>query len=61
MSIISEWLVNLSAGWFAAAFIVPTTIKRSVKVNVWLLTANTLLCIISLFIAVEIRRYLGVL
>ena len=61
LSAFSDWLINISAGWFAAAFVIPATGKRSPKVNLVLLTLNTLFAILSLVGAVSLRRLLGVL
>ena len=58
---IADWLLNLSAGWFAAAIVVPTLSERSVRINWWLLTVNLLLAILSLLFAIHIREILGVL
>lgn len=40
---------------------VPATSKRPPKVNVLVLTVNTILAILLLFSAVELKRFLGVL
>jgi len=50
-SLLSEFLVNLSAGWFAAAFVVPITTKRPRKVSIRLLTINIILSIVCLLAA----------
>lgn len=33
LAVIAEWCVNLSAGWFGAAFIVPATARRPLAIN----------------------------
>lgn len=55
----SEWLINLSAGWFASVFVIPAFVSRSKKVSLWLLTANIILAILSLLAAIEVKRFLG--
>lgn len=50
-SLLSEFLVNLSAGWFGAAVIVPITTRRPRKVKLKLLTTNIILSIVSLVMA----------
>ena len=51
---LSDLFVNLSAGWFGAAFIVPLASKRS-KLKIWLLLVNLLFGIITLLAAVLLR------
>lgn len=59
---IADWLINLSAGWFAAAVIVPALSEKSpARISWWLLTGNLLLAILSLLFATQIRRSLGVI
>jgi len=57
----SDWLINLSAGWLASAFVIPAIGKRPTKVNFWILTVNVLLAIVTLFLAVSIKRFLRIL
>ncbi|HZE87236.1 MAG TPA: hypothetical protein VE090_03440 [Methylomirabilota bacterium] len=32
---LSDLLINLSAGWFGAAFIIPITVAKGKKNNLW--------------------------
>lgn len=50
-TIISNLFVNLSAGWFAAAFIIPATSKRKVRLSFWLFTTDILFGILCLVVA----------
>lgn len=54
--VISELLVNLSAGWFAAALIVPLQAKKPKSIGFRLLTTNVGLGILALIIAFTIRK-----
>jgi len=54
----SDWLINLSAGWFAAAFIVPSVGRKPAKVNWFILTTNMVFAILFLLEAIQIRRFL---
>jgi len=53
---ISDLLINLSAGWFGAVFILPMTVKKF-KVNLQILLLNIFCGIISLLSAVIVRIY----
>ena len=56
----SEWLINLSAGWFAAGVIITgKKLGKSTQYRNLQLTGNFILAILSLAFAVEIKRYLG--
>lgn len=57
LSVLSDLFVNLSAGWFGAAFIVPVTSKIS-KLKVWLLIINIGFGIMALVISVILRSLL---
>lgn len=57
--ILSELFVNLAAGWFAAAFIIPVTGKFPKKLNLWLLTNNLFLGTVSLLAAILLRKASG--
>lgn len=62
LSASSEWLINLSAGWFAAGvIIIGKKPGKSTKYRSLQLTGNFILAILSIAFAVEIKRYLGVL
>jgi len=54
-SVLSDLFVNLSAGWFAAAIIIPIGNRRH-KLNLWLLTTNIAFGILALIIAFQLRR-----
>jgi len=45
---LSDLFVNLSAGWFGAAIIVPLT-EPKLKLKLWVLTTNLLFGILFLF------------
>lgn len=47
---LSDWLINLSAGLFGAAFIIPATTKRSVRRNQYLVLANAVTALASFLI-----------
>jgi len=55
-SVISDLTVNLAAGFFGAAFIVPAISKRGTKINLWLLTMNSALGILFLVVAFLARK-----
>lgn len=56
---IADLLINLSAGWFGAVFVLPITTKLSKKLNVLLLTMNLTVGMLSLGFAVELRKVGG--
>jgi hypothetical protein len=58
---IADWLINLSGSWFAVAIIVPPLAKKPPKLSLILLTGNLILGILSLSLAAQIKRSLGVL
>ena len=58
---ISDWLINLSAGWFAAALIVPAVGRKPTKVNLWILTVNVIFAILFLIEAIQLKRITEVL
>ena len=39
-AVLSDWLINLSAGLFAAAFVIPATTRRPIKHNQFLVMIN---------------------
>ena len=55
-STIADLLVNLSAGWIGAAFITSSFTSRSLIVNLAILTADIGLAILSLQLAIIIRK-----
>lgn len=54
--ILSEFLINIAAGWFGAIFIVPIYSKTVGKVKIALLIVNLTFVIVSLCLAYIIRR-----
>lgn len=54
--IISELLVNLSAGWFGAVLIVPIFAGREFPFNFAILTSDVLGGILSLVVALKLRK-----
>lgn len=55
LTIVSDLFVNLSAGWFGAAFIVPVASKKP-KLKWWVLLLNISFGIISLVNAYLIKN-----
>lgn len=55
-NIISDLFVNLSAGWFGAAFILPAVSENLLTVDFRLLTADIILGILSLVLARVLRK-----
>ena len=54
---LADLFVNLSAGWFGAAFIIPLASKKP-KLRPWLLLINILFGIIALSLSVFLRSTL---
>lgn len=54
--LISDLLINLSAGWFGAALIVPTFSNDSLTMNLWILTMDMLLGTLFLTMSFLFRR-----
>jgi len=54
----SDLLVNLSAGWFGAAFIVPLASKKT-KIKWWVLLLNISFGMISLINAFLLKKIAG--
>lgn len=57
--ITSNLFVNLSAGWFAAALIIPATSKKNAHLNFWLFTTDFLFGIICLVVAFYLGKLGG--
>lgn len=53
-NVLSDFVINLAAGWTAAAFILPMTTYKF-KINVKLLMINITCAILCLMIAVILR------
>lgn len=56
LSILSELLVNLAAGWFGAAFIAPNFIASRADYKPLILLADIALGIVCLLIAHHLRN-----
>lgn len=52
---VGDVLLNLSAAWFGAVFILPSTYSRSFKTNSWYVLTNILFGIVALVIGYEFR------
>lgn len=50
-TMISNLFVNLSAGWFAAALIVPATSTKKIQLNFWVFTIDILFATLCLVVA----------
>lgn len=55
-NVVSDLFVNLSAGWFGAAFILPAISENILTVDFRLLTADIILGILSLVLAGVFRK-----
>ncbi|HBQ51304.1 TPA: hypothetical protein DD690_04985 [Candidatus Daviesbacteria bacterium] len=55
-SVTSDLFVNLSAGWFAAALIVPSTSKKTLRLNFWLFTFDILAGIFCLVVSFYFKK-----
>lgn len=55
-NIISDFLINLSAGWIGSIFIVPAFSGTSLSVNLPILTTDLIMGIVSLFLAYRMRK-----
>lgn len=53
---LSDLFVNLSAGWYGAALILPISGKIPKKLNSWLLTQNVILGTLSLVISALFQK-----
>ena len=58
--VISDLFINISAGWFGAAFIVPAFSKEDFTLNIGILTTNLLMGILFLVLAYKLRKQGGV-
>lgn len=56
LSVLSELLVNLAAGWFGAAFIAPNFIASRADYKPLILLADITLGIVCLLIAHRLRK-----
>lgn len=55
ITVLSDLFVNLSAGWFGAALILPISFKRT-RISWILLTGNLLSGTLSLIVSYLLRR-----
>ena len=55
-SVFSDLLINLSAGWFGAAVIVPLNVVKKPKTRLWSLLVNIIFGIVSVILAVSLRK-----
>lgn len=58
-TVLSDLLVNLSAGWFGVALILPIAVRKP-KVRLSALTINITLGIVSLLLAFVLRKLVSV-
>lgn len=56
--VLADLLINLSAGWFGAAFIVPNFSGLWWPYNLVVLTGDILVGIVSLVAAFKLRKWL---
>lgn len=57
LTTVADWCVNLSAGWFGAAFIVPAFSERSQEFNRRLFLINILFALAYLLFAYILNVY----
>jgi hypothetical protein len=55
-NIVSDLFVNLSAGWFGAAFILPSVSENMARIDFRILTGDIILGILSLILAKVFRK-----
>lgn len=55
-SVIADLLINLSAGWFGAAVIIPINTRQTGKIRFAYLIANLVLATLSLLTAYTLRK-----
>ena len=53
---LSELFINLSAGWFFSAFLVPFSQDLSIQTRIFLLTVDLVLGIVCLLLGIKLRR-----
>jgi len=56
VSSISELFINLSAGWFAAAFISPNFSRKKKAEKLYYLTLNVIFATVCLIIAIYLKK-----
>lgn len=57
-TMIADWLVNISAGWFGAAIILPATRDWPRKLHIGIIATNLVLALACFFAAVIIKSKL---
>jgi len=57
--VLSDLFVNLSAGWFGAAFIIPVFSDKPISVNLGILTTDIVLGIVFLILAFRLKKFGG--
>jgi hypothetical protein len=55
-SVVGDLFINLSAGWFGAAFIVPAISQKPILINFAILTVDFILGMVFLVIAFKIKE-----
>lgn len=56
LAAIADWLVNLSAGWFGAALIIPAISRRPDDFNSRIAVENVAIALALLAVAIYIRN-----
>lgn len=56
---LSDLCVNLSAGFFAATFIIPAFSEKSLSINIGILTVNLIFAIVFFVLAYKLKRIGG--
>lgn len=54
--VLSDLFINLSAGWFGAALIVPAVAKKKTVINLGILLFNLIFGIVFLIIGFQLRE-----
>ena len=54
--ILSELLINLAAGWYGAAAIIPATSDKPLTTDLGILTVNVIFGALFLVLAYKLRR-----
>ncbi len=57
LSVFADLFINLSAGWFGAAVIIPARSTKRTKIKIGLLTLNFTFGIVFSLLAYAIRKY----
>lgn len=54
--VLSEFWINMGAGWFGVAIIAPLSPQATFPINLWVLTTDVIFGIVSLIIAYKLRK-----